>query len=76
MNKINLIKHNIPRYSNNVLGAMNRNIRFKIKESLYMEIKGAMIGIGWGDPFGFGFKLMQAMNINILIRSLEIRNFK
>ena len=76
MNKINLIKHNIPRYSNNVLGAININIRFNIKEPPYMQIKGALIGIGWGDPFGFGFKLMQAMNRNILIRSLEIRNFK
>jgi len=75
MNKINLIKHKIPIYPNEVLSPINTNITFNIRRP-YMQIVGAMTGIGWGDPFGFGFKLMQTMNRNIIIRSLEIRNFK
>jgi len=65
MNRIDLIRHNIPHYPNKVLAKISINLNGKIRKDYRSNLR-RLLGGGWDDPFGFGFKLMQIMNYNVL----------
>lgn len=65
MNRINLVKHNIPNSYNEILTRVVINTTGKILNNYPSNIR-RVLGGGWDDPFGFGFKLMQAKNANTI----------